>query len=55
MSIEDAKNSDKTMRGVGVIEAPRGTLFHDYQTDGAGIIQRANYSCNGSKQTFPWI
>ncbi len=42
MSIDEAKSSDKTMRGVGVIEAPRGTLFHDYQTDGAGIIQRAN-------------
>ncbi len=42
MSIDDAKKSDKRMRGVGVIEAPRGTLFHDYETDGAGIIQRAN-------------
>jgi len=42
MSVADAKGSDKKMRGVGVIEAPRGTLFHDYETDGAGIIQRAN-------------
>jgi F420-non-reducing hydrogenase large subunit len=42
MSTEEAKTSDKTMRGVGVIEAPRGTLFHDYETDGAGIIKRAN-------------
>lgn len=42
MSISDAEKSDKKMRGVGVIEAPRGTLFHDYETDGAGIIQRAN-------------
>jgi F420-non-reducing hydrogenase large subunit len=42
MSISDAKESDQKMRGVGVIEAPRGTLFHDYETDGAGIIQRAN-------------
>ena len=42
MSADEAKSSDKTMRGVGVIEAPRGTLFHDYETDGAGIIQRAN-------------
>lgn len=42
MSTEEAKNSDKRMRGVGVIEAPRGTLFHDYETNGAGIIERAN-------------
>jgi F420-non-reducing hydrogenase large subunit len=42
MSADEAKSSDKKMRGVGVIEAPRGTLFHDYETDGAGIIQRAN-------------
>jgi F420-non-reducing hydrogenase large subunit len=42
MSIDDAKKSDVRMRGVGAIEAPRGTLFHDYETDGAGIIQRAN-------------
>ncbi len=25
-----------------MIEAPRGTLIHDYETDGAGIITRAN-------------
>jgi F420-non-reducing hydrogenase large subunit len=42
MSIDDAKKSDVRFRGVGAIEAPRGTLFHDYETDGAGIIQRAN-------------
>jgi F420-non-reducing hydrogenase large subunit len=28
--------------GMGVVEAPRGTLFHHYQTDGAGVITRAN-------------
>jgi len=28
--------------GVGVIEAPRGTLFHHYQSDERGIIQKAN-------------
>lgn len=28
--------------GVGVVEAPRGTLFHHYQTDGRGVIQKAN-------------
>ena len=28
--------------GVGVVEAPRGTLIHHYQTDDKGIIQKAN-------------
>ncbi len=29
-------------RGVGVVEAPRGTLIHDYSTDEKGLITRAN-------------
>ncbi len=28
--------------GIGVIEAPRGTLIHHYQTDNNGIIQKVN-------------
>ncbi len=28
--------------GVGVVEAPRGTLFHHYQTDERGVIEKAN-------------
>lgn len=28
--------------GVGVIEAPRGTLFHDYGTDENGLLTRVN-------------
>ena len=28
--------------GIGVVEAPRGTLFHHYETDGQGLITRAN-------------
>ncbi len=28
--------------GVGAVEAPRGTLFHHYETDGDGRIVRAN-------------
>ena len=28
--------------GVGVVEAPRGTLFHHYRTDEKGIITEAN-------------
>ena len=28
--------------GIGVVEAPRGTLFHHYQTDERGLITAAN-------------
>ncbi|MBZ5581936.1 MAG: Ni/Fe hydrogenase subunit alpha [Acidobacteriia bacterium] len=28
--------------GIGVVEAPRGTLFHHYQSDARGIITKAN-------------
>ena len=28
--------------GVGVVEAPRGTLFHHYETDARGLITKAN-------------
>jgi F420-non-reducing hydrogenase large subunit len=28
--------------GVGVVEAPRGTLFHHYQTDERGILTKVN-------------
>ncbi len=29
-------------RGVGCVEAPRGTLIHDYSTDDNGLIKSAN-------------
>ncbi len=29
-------------RGIGIIEAPRGTLIHDYTVNEAGIIERCN-------------
>lgn len=28
--------------GIGVCEAPRGTLFHHYETDESGIVQKVN-------------
>ncbi|MCG2711723.1 MAG: Ni/Fe hydrogenase subunit alpha [Candidatus Omnitrophica bacterium] len=33
---------DTPSEGVGVCEAPRGTLFHHYQTDSKGIIRKVN-------------
>lgn len=29
-------------RGVGIVEAPRGTLFHDYECDEDGIVTKCN-------------
>jgi F420-non-reducing hydrogenase large subunit len=34
--------TEKPREGVGVVEAPRGTLFHHYVTDERGIIEKAN-------------
>jgi len=32
----------KAGRGIGHVEAPRGTLIHDYTTDDDGLIVSAN-------------
>ncbi|MGC2048955.1 MAG: nickel-dependent hydrogenase large subunit, partial [Gallionella sp.] len=37
-----ADPGEKRSEGIGVIEAPRGTLFHDYQIDEQGLITKAN-------------
>lgn len=34
--------SETPTSGVGVVEAPRGTLFHEYETDDNGILTRVN-------------
>lgn len=34
--------TQKPTLGIGVVEAPRGTLFHQYETDARGIMTRAN-------------
>jgi len=31
-----------SLRGVGVSEAPRGTLFHDYTVDRDGLLRKVN-------------
>jgi F420-non-reducing hydrogenase large subunit len=40
----DVRNipTETPKEGVGVIEAPRGTLFHHYKTDEKGILTEAN-------------
>lgn len=37
-----AKAEPQAGRGVGIVEAPRGTLIHDYTTDDNGCIASAN-------------
>jgi F420-non-reducing hydrogenase large subunit len=37
-----AKVEPKAGRGVGCLEAPRGTLIHDYTTDDRGLVTKAN-------------
>jgi len=37
-----AKVEPKAGRGIGSVEAPRGTLIHDYTTDDNGCIVKAN-------------
>jgi F420-non-reducing hydrogenase large subunit len=34
--------TDRPSEGIGVVEAPRGTLFHHYETDEKGVIEAAN-------------
>ena len=33
---------DRRPRGIGVVEAPRGTLFHHYEIDEDGLVRKAN-------------
>lgn len=42
MSQDLVAQGEKRREGVGVIEAPRGTLFHHYQVDENDIVTKAN-------------
>jgi len=44
LTAPDIRNPEFRVQGEGwgVIEAPRGTLFHHYQTDSKGLVTRAN-------------
>ncbi len=37
-----AKVTPRAARGVGCVEAPRGTLIHDYETDAEGMVTNVN-------------
>ncbi len=42
MSSDLVTQGEKRYEGIGVIEAPRGTLFHHYQVDENDIVTKAN-------------
>ncbi|WP_031433866.1 Ni/Fe hydrogenase subunit alpha [Methylomarinum vadi] len=42
MSSDLLAEGEKRYEGIGVIEAPRGTLFHHYQVDDNNIVTKAN-------------
>ncbi|MCW8963922.1 MAG: Ni/Fe hydrogenase subunit alpha [Gammaproteobacteria bacterium] len=43
ISGDDLMNKGELQRvGIGVLEAPRGTLFHHYEIDDDGLVERAN-------------
>ena len=42
MGLDLVAKGEKRYEGVGVIEAPRGTLFHHYQVDENEIVTKAN-------------
>lgn len=41
------------LEGIGVSEAPRGTLFHHYQVDEQGLIQRVNLIIATGQNNLP--
>lgn len=44
LTSKDIRNMNLSLKrtGVGCVEAPRGTLFHHYETDGRGILTKVN-------------
>jgi NAD-reducing hydrogenase large subunit len=41
-SLQSEKRPNEREQGIGVIEAPRGTLFHHYWQDSDGLLEKAN-------------
>ena len=41
-TIDLVRKGTARTKGIGIIEAPRGTLIHEYHTDDKGIITKCN-------------
>jgi NAD-reducing hydrogenase large subunit len=51
---KDIQNTDsKAFEGIGVIEAPRGTLFHHYQIDDNDLITLCNLIVSTTQNNTP--
>ncbi|HLF36251.1 MAG TPA: Ni/Fe hydrogenase subunit alpha [Cyclobacteriaceae bacterium] len=50
---ELVKKGEKRIEGVGLIEAPRGTLFHHYKIDGNDQIEMANLIVSTTNNNEP--
>ncbi len=53
MGTELVKKGTKTNEGVGLIEAPRGTLFHHYKIDNNDLIEMANLIVSTTNNNEP--
>ena len=53
MNGELVKKGKKTIEGVGVIEAPRGTLFHHYRINEHDLIEMANLIVSTTNNNEP--
>ena len=44
LTSKDIRNTDLRLKriGIGCVEAPRGTLFHHYETDNRGVLTKVN-------------
>ncbi|MBP7652527.1 Ni/Fe hydrogenase subunit alpha [Candidatus Dependentiae bacterium] len=48
-----AKVTENPKEGIGVVEAPRGTLYHHYVTDEKGIVTKANLIVGTTNNNAP--
>jgi NAD-reducing hydrogenase large subunit len=61
MSEDLERKGEPRLRGIGIIEAPRGTLTHDYQVDEKGQITRCNlivsttHNNDAMNQAVKWV
>ncbi|HMP54177.1 MAG TPA: hypothetical protein PKD05_21715, partial [Candidatus Melainabacteria bacterium] len=50
-SFEELSDKAELRRGVGSVECPRGTLYHDFSVDSAGMVVEANMITPSAQNT----
>lgn len=55
LTSKDIRNMDLRLKkvGIGCVEAPRGTLFHHYETDNRGILTKVNLIVGSQNNAGP--